>query len=165
MTKIEVHVGDILSVDYGIIVQQVNAQSVMGSGVAKSIRDVYPGVYDHYVDALKSDTSSNLTSRHLGKLLVYKVPGKKSLYIANIVGQDDYRRYAAETTRYTSYDALDNGFQKLAWWNAKLLPVHFPKIGSDRGGGNWDVVKHIIMHRLPRTDLNLWVLPDRNTVK
>ena len=38
--------GDILSVANGIIVHQVNAQGVMGSGLAKQIREKYPMAFD-----------------------------------------------------------------------------------------------------------------------
>jgi hypothetical protein len=44
--------------------------------------------------------------------------------------------------------------------DVKDVPVnfHFPKIGSVRGGGSWDVVSQIIKHRLNRNQytLNLW---------
>ena len=39
---------DILTVESGVICQQVNCQGVMGSGLAKQIRDKWPIVYEKY---------------------------------------------------------------------------------------------------------------------
>lgn len=46
--KIEYRVGDALATECAFIVQGVNSKGVMGSGIAKSIRIVYPKVYDEY---------------------------------------------------------------------------------------------------------------------
>ena len=48
MNKIKVKLGDICSVNSGIIVHGCNAQGVMGSGVAKAIRLKYPQVFEDY---------------------------------------------------------------------------------------------------------------------
>ena len=44
--------GDILNITEGIIRQQVNCMGVMGSGLAKQIRNKYPRVYQKYKDFL-----------------------------------------------------------------------------------------------------------------
>ena len=44
--------GDILSQTGGVIVQQVNAQGVMGSGLAAAIREKYPQVFSVYSAAV-----------------------------------------------------------------------------------------------------------------
>ena len=40
--------GDITEIESGIICQQTNCQGVMGSGLAKAIRDKWPKVFDEY---------------------------------------------------------------------------------------------------------------------
>jgi O-acetyl-ADP-ribose deacetylase (regulator of RNase III) len=156
----KVSVGNILSVTEGIIIQQVNAQGVMGSGIAKAIRDKWPKVWDEYtVFAGLAYRQPELGARLMGRVLLTEVA--PALLVASVVGQQFFRRPGdPEGRRYTSYDALDEAFTYLA--NAlQFLPVslHFPLIGSDRGGGNWPTVKSIIEHRLDRFDLNLWLLP------
>jgi hypothetical protein len=87
------------------------------------------------------------------------------LFVANIVGQDQfYRQGEPRGTRFTSYDAVDRSLTDLAEVLQGLpVSLHFPLIGSDRGGGHWPIVKEIIKHRLNGFDLNLWLLP--NTVE
>ena len=41
--------GNLLDAQTDVIAHQVNCQGVMGSGVAKQIRDKWPRVYDSYV--------------------------------------------------------------------------------------------------------------------
>ena len=48
MAKIEVIKGDVLSIKEGIIVHGCNCQGVMGGGVALSIRNQFPTVYNLY---------------------------------------------------------------------------------------------------------------------
>ena len=48
--KIDYRVGDALLTDASFIIQGCNAQGVMGSGIAKLIRDVYPIVFTEYRD-------------------------------------------------------------------------------------------------------------------
>lgn len=148
--------GDILDVNRGIIVQQVNAQGVMNGGIAKSIRDRYPNVYDAYRNIL----GAPYTQKDSGKIwmgqciIVYIHTG---LYVANIVGQQFFGR---EKKRYTSYDALDEGMAKVAI-AAKLygLDVHYPLIGAGLGGGDWSIIQAIIDKNLGTINHTLWQLP------
>ena len=41
--------GDIFESDAGFIVHQVNCQGVMGSGVAKQVKDRFPLVFEEYM--------------------------------------------------------------------------------------------------------------------
>ena len=151
-------VGNILDLTEGIIIQQVNAQGVMGSGIAKAIRDKYPIVWDQYtVFAGPPYTQRNSGADLMGKVLLTEVA--PLLLIANVVGQQFFRRQGApEGERYTSYDALDKAFTELGRLLQGLpVSLHFPLLGSDRGGGHWPIVKSIIEHRLGNFDLTLWL--------
>jgi len=44
--------GNILNAKEDIICHQVNCKKVMGSGLAKQIRDKYPNVYEEYVNLI-----------------------------------------------------------------------------------------------------------------
>lgn len=146
-------VGDITSVEHGIIVQQVNAQGAMNSGVAKAIRQKYPVVYEVYSNTVHPGNDYGLS--HMGRMIPVKI--NEDLYVANIVGQQFYGK---DKKKYTSYDALDTGFKAIAEiMKSDDFPIHVPLIGSGLGGGHWPVVKQIIEHRLENLDVTLWLQP------
>lgn len=155
-----VSVGNILDeVKTGVIIQQVNAQGVMGSGIAKAIRDKWPVVWDEYSEIYGPNPKAEESFARLGKVNITQV--EPTVLVANVVGQQFYGRHEPRhAPRYTSYDALDRAFTELAGL-LRGVPVslNFPLLGSDRGGGHWPVVKAIIEHRLAGFDLNLWLLP------
>lgn len=155
-------VGNILSITDGVIIHQVNCQGVMGSGVAKAIRDKWPIVWDEYT-AL---TGPQFTQKENGTLLLGTVSltqVEAQVFVANVFGQQFFHtRGSPEGVRYTSYDALDRAFIDLADLLSGFdLPLHFPLLGSDRGGAHWPTVRSIIEHRLHGFDLTLWLLPGK----
>lgn len=147
--------GDLLrEVTAGIIVQQVNAQGVMGSGFALAVRSKWPQVYEEYAKVVGPVYSQPGEGHHfLGKVIYVEVePG---LFIANLVGQQFFGRTGE---RFTSYDALDAGFRDI--YNFALLrdlSVHYPLIGCGLGGGEWAIVSAIINARLDRINHTLWI--------
>ena len=150
--------GNILEeVKQGIIIQQVNAQGVMGSGIAKQIRDKWPVVWEQYSQTFPAHPKDRGLSR-MGQLLMVRV--NEGLWVANIVGQQFYGK---DSRRYTSYDALSDGLHALvsfmdisAYWLTDEQ-VHHPMIGCGLGGGKWPIVKAMIEHIVgPKT--TLWEL-------
>lgn len=127
--------GDILNIREGIIVHQVNCRRVMGAGLAKKIRELYP---EHYVDFMN-------TTPALGKVFTTKV--EEGLYIAGIYGQDRYGRSGC----YTDYDALRRGLKRIQVIAQQLeLDVYIPYgIGCGLAGGDWKTVCKIIEEELP----------------
>jgi len=129
---------DILTVDSGIIVHQVNTLGVMGAGLARDIRNKWPVVYRVYL--AHKDISS------LGKAQMIKID--KNLYVCNVFAQD--RVGKGFNTRYW---ALERGFQHLMNYitqNNIKLTVYVPyKIGCGLGGGDWNIVSKIIDQQLP----------------
>lgn len=132
---------DILSITKGIIVHQVNCQGVMGCGIALQIKRKFPKVFEHY----------RMFKFKLGMIQLVKVGPE--LYVCNLAGQDRYGR----NKRYTDYDALHTGLDKLnTWADEKDLPVYIPKfMGSANAGGDWEVVSKIISETL--TDCNVTI--------
>ncbi len=130
----------------GIIVQQVNAQGVMASGIAKEIRAKWPKVWDEYSKVVRQHTI-DMGAGYMGMVIPVEV--EEDLWVMNVVGQQFYGRDS--TVRYTSYDALDKGFQRIKHLDQMIrenydiaLPLHFPKIGCGLGGGKWNVVSALI---------------------
>lgn len=168
---ISVSIGNIVNeVKEGIIVQQVNAQGVMGSGVAKDIRDKWPVVWEEYsriVVPYPGDRGASV----MGMMIPVQVD--TNLWVCNVVGQQYYGREPNKQPygRYTSYDALANGLAKVNtfalenfiiendWWMHRPT-IHFPLIGCGLGGGDWRIVSRIIETQLNGFKKNLWVLKE-----
>jgi len=147
--------GDLLAeVNEGLILQQVNAQGVMGSGFARAIFKRWPEVKELYQDVFLMN-QFHRGSDYMGRIQSIQVqPG---LFVVNMVAQQFYGK---DGKKYTSYDALHTCLSAIATLNAgQNLPIHHPLIGCGLGGGYWPVVAEIIEHRLG-ADTTLWLLPE-----
>lgn len=140
---------DITQVESGVIVHQVNCQGVMGSGLALQIARKWPEVYEGYKRVCGFEEKSEDL---LGRCYLKRVGD--DLAVANLFAQD---RYGRAGKRYTSYDALDVAFWRLSN-DLKVVSSEFPSseavyvpylLGSDRGGGDWSIVKAIIQVHFP----------------
>lgn len=150
-------IGDITSVQRGVIVHQVNCQGVMGSGVAAALRAKYPAIWEMYKERCDHNTDAGVsTAALLGRAQLVQVGDE--LWVCNLFSQNYYGR---DGRRYTSYDALDTGLHHL-WTQLKPYhgDVHHPLIGAGLGGGNWEIIKAIIEHRIgsARGETTLWTL-------
>ena len=143
--------GDLLEIqkemNLDVICHQVNCQGVMGSGIAKQIRDTYPNVYEAY-----REKCQDLVIRGTGHLMlgdIQYVPlyedfmkDIKHPQVCNFFSQNSY---GYDGKRYTSYDAFWVCLNRLAETLPKGSTIGFPyKIGCDRGGANWNVIEAMI---------------------
>lgn len=139
--------GNLLDAQTTVIGHQVNCQGVMGSGVAKQIRNKWPLVFSNYQVKCQSPISP------LSDVLIVKVSDNQ--YIANIFGQYNY---GTSGEKYTSYDALDIAFSRLKYImvenNFKSLAIPY-KMSSDRGGADWDVVLALLNSAFKDTDITI----------
>ena len=117
---------DIITVDNGIIAHGVNCQGVMGSGVAKAIRNKWPEVYEIYRDLPRGKGLlgvCNLVTLEQGRL-----------YVANCYTQVFY----GYNGRFASPDAIKSSLESVYMWAEHYkLPIYLPKIGAGRGGLDW----------------------------
>lgn len=145
-------VGNLFDVKHGFIVHGCNAQGVMGSGVAAQVKFLYPGAYDVYK-----------SSGHKIGTVSCDAPTRE-LIIINAVTQQYYGSDAGRL--YTDYDKLAQCFREINnivnGQPSIMRSVHFPLIGCDRGGGDWNVVSAIIDLELDDDICKvLWTLPKR----
>lgn len=134
-----------------VIVHGCNAQGRMASGFAKELRARFPGAYDEY---MKVHSSTGLS---LGDNIMY-VDDTENVIICNSITQN---RYGYDGKKYVSYDGIDTCFEKLNEVLKQLgsnVHVHFPLIGADLGGGNWNVISEIIDARLGDVHKHLYKL-------
>ena len=131
---------NILDVKEGLIFQQVNCMGVMGSGLARAIRDKYPIVFEYYKQACDE---YDLADRWklLGTCLA--APVADNLTVMNIFSQLNY----GIGTKHTEYSAISEGLESAFQFRqqCKNKQVCFPHFfGCGLGGGDWEVVSKII---------------------
>lgn len=138
--------GDLLDADTDIIAHQVNCKGVMGSGVAKAIKNKHPEVYNAYKNTVESHNYYSVSP--LGKIKAVDVnPGldKKYKKVVNMFSQDGYG-YGGK--QYTDIDALKKCLEEINN-NFSGQSVAFPwLVGCVRGGANWDEVLPLICNTL-----------------
>lgn len=148
----------VTQVTSGVILHQVNCQGVMGSGVARDIRNKYPKVFEEYSRIANPASTSRFAGADLLGI-AQCVDVTPELSIFNLFGQQFYGR---EPKRYTSYDALDTALAEVAnqlrYFKIESNQVNLPLLGSGLGGAHWPTVATMVEHHLG-PDTTLWVLP------
>ena len=131
-----------------MVVHGCNAQGVMGSGVARVVRNNFPAAYYEY---LRHHEEHGLK---LGEVINAMVlPGR---YVANAITQEFY---GGDGKRYVSYHAIRVAFgivRKLAI-ELELETINYPMIGAGLGGGDWNEIAPIIDEQLDGLNHFLWI--------
>jgi hypothetical protein len=144
---------NILDVTEGYILHQVNAMGKMNSGVAKAIRDKYPKVFSEYEKECYAANQDKGLWSLMGYAQLVEVTNK--LCVVNLFGQYDYRKNEFDIQRYTEYGSFHNAikeFDNLTNFIRKTehRQVYLPyKIGSDRGGADFDIIQQIVQEYIP----------------
>lgn len=129
---------NILEVESGLICHQVNAQGVMGTGIALSIKQKWPKVFDEYRNNLLWPRYKNL-----GKAQIINV--SKDLNIVNLFGQFDFGRDFRRTEYGSLYRAMTDLKDQVSYPLFRNLPIYFPyKMGCNNAGGDWKIVEEMI---------------------
>lgn len=143
--------GDLLEADVDYICHQVNCQGKMGSGIAKSIKERWPIVYNTYIEAYEErekeiermctfEYSLDVSETFLGHIQQIKVNDKQT--VINMFAQ---QYYGYDGKRYTSYDAFWACLGGIRDSVPKGSKIGFPKgIGCGLGGANWYVIETMI---------------------
>lgn len=124
-----------------------NAQGVMGSGIAASVREIYPGAYDVYRKEFEA------RGLDLGDVIPFYDP-QTQVWVLNGITQNLYGKTG---DRFVSYDAVTEVFENIL--KGHKLPnikrLFFPLIGAGLGGGNWRIIQTIIEEVFDGSDLPL----------
>jgi O-acetyl-ADP-ribose deacetylase (regulator of RNase III) len=133
--------GDLLEATENFIVHQVNCKGVMGSGVARQIKNKWPIVYAAYKGYLSKVKPA------LGNVQLVMLSASPFRGVINAFGQDTY---GYDGKQYTNYSALSECFSKIRDRALKFnCSVALPyKFGSDRGGADWREVLKIMAREL-----------------
>ena len=134
--------GNLLDSDCDYICHQVNCQGVMGSGIARQIRERWPWVfasYHRYCDLNKKEDVSPL-GNIWGVAIDYA--NRDTQHVINMFSQDTF---GYDGSRFTSYDAFADCLTAMRDRLPKDKTIGFPKnIGCGLGGGNWKVISALI---------------------
>lgn len=128
---------DILKSGADVICHQVNCLGVMGTGLAKQIREAYPRVFEDYKTFVEAHKDRRAL---LGKVLYCTT--QKGQVIANMFGQLRYGYNGC----HTNYKALEACLKSVAEFaNGKTIAIPY-KLGCGAGGGDWAIVSRIIFN-------------------
>lgn len=150
--------GDMVAgVTTGYAIHGCNAQGSMGSGIARTIRDTYPEVYNVYRKVYED------RGLKMGEIITEPV-NEHCVYV-NAITQEFYkghRNAPKGTRRFASYDAIEEAFWKLnglARTNSDLIvpTINFPMIGAGLGGADWDIISKIIDRTVVDAEKVLWI--------
>lgn len=127
-----------------------NSHGVMGSGIAATVRSLYPGAYNVYHNHYK------LHGLKLGQVIPYFANDGR--IILNAITQKDF---GGDGRRYVSYDAISKACQDIREGFGILLEppakLYAPLIGAGLAGGCWDVIREILRddlyNKLSNTEL------------
>ena len=122
--------GDIFEGNEDILIHGCNCQNMMGSGIAKQVKEKYRGAWE-------ADQKTNKGDRNKLGLYTYYDSGDKT--IINLYSQYRYSRIEM----VVEYDAIREGMT-LINKNFPDKTISMPKIGAGFAGGDWNIIEGII---------------------
>jgi len=139
-------VGDLLDLavrgQFDVIVHGANCQCVMGAGIAKSIRALFPEAYEADLATRKGDREK------LGSISVAEVVrASVRFHVVNAYTQFDYRGAGTRV----DYDAVRSAM-KLVKKRYTGRRIGYPRIGAGLGRGEWNRLSQIIDEELSDED-------------
>lgn len=135
--KIDYIKGDLFTSPYRYILHGCNSKGVMGSGVARAVKELYPKAFEEY---------SLWCSKgfRLGQFLAVDCGDAT---IINAVTQQNYGKAVTQLgpnpERFVSYDAVAQIMSQInKTFSGETIAM--PTIGAALGGGKWEVISAII---------------------
>lgn len=134
---IDYRIGDMFKGGHKYMAHGCNAQGVMGSGVARIVRDNYSFAYDEYVEAHEK------IPLIVGELI--PAVNTDGTTVFNCITQNKY----GTDQRYANYGAIQSCIHKIDnYMLANVFmcerEVAFPMIGAGLAGGDWGIIAGII---------------------
>jgi O-acetyl-ADP-ribose deacetylase (regulator of RNase III) len=146
------------NVTEGYILHGCNAQGVMGSGVAKIIREMYPLAYMQYKQW------HDEFGLALGDIITVKVT--PDLVILNGVTQHLFGRDGGPYINYPALQfVLDASLKVVNREVVSCSELHMPLIGGGLGGGDKGLIIEMMQDTFEavNTDVTLWLYNDEQS--
>jgi O-acetyl-ADP-ribose deacetylase (regulator of RNase III) len=152
MSDIQYITFDVTKVTRGVVAHGCNCQGVMGSGVARAIRDKWPVVFRRYHEFVRGfKETEGETKGMLGIAQTLNVGNEfvadiNTLFVSNMFTQD---KYGADGKVYADPAAIETALDAtMAFCRGADLPLYMPKVGCGLGGLNWESDVQPIVERL-----------------
>ena len=142
---------DIFKSPAQVIVNAVNTVGVMGKGIAKRFKDVYPDMFKEYRNFCE------LGSLTVGKLWIYK---KESKWVLNFPTKKHCRNPS-------KIEYIEDGLKKFVetYKEKNITSISFPQLGCGNGGLNWEHQVKPLMEKYLKNlpiDIFIHVRPNSN---
>lgn len=139
--------GTVFNVDTGCVVNTVNCVGVMGAGIALEFKLRYPDMFEDY--RKKCDKKEIVT----GKIDYYKVDGGP--IIANFPTKNHFKFPSKLLWIEKGLHDFVNTYKQ-----HNIKSIAFPKLGSNKGGLNWEEVKALMEKYLASLDIVVYICLD-----
>lgn len=136
--------GDLLQGPARVLVNTVNTVGVMGKGIAKDFKNIYPEMFRQY---------QSLCERRMfnvGQLWIYKTPHK---WILNFPTKENWRRPS-------KMEFIEAGLQKFISTYAEkgISSIAFPALGCGNGELDWETqVRPLMEHYLKNLPIDIFI--------
>jgi hypothetical protein len=159
-TKMKIVTGDWFVGNWEVGVHVANLYHTFGSGIARSILQKFPKVYDKDIETPYGDENK------LGTYSSCVIDDGRR--ICNLYAMERIGNNGNPLNRNLKYDHFYDGFYKIcsdaAEQNRKIIGVPY-LIGCCRAGGNWNIVNQIMMEIVTEFDLELRIYKIKNYEK
>lgn len=130
--------GNIFNEKSQALVNPVNCVGVMGAGLAKKFKNMFPDNYKHYRESCLNK------SLIIGNVFVFK---EKDRIIINLPTKNHWKDNSKLDYISNSVDAMSKVIQE-----KKITSVALPALGCGLGGLEWKNVKEILINKLNKID-------------
>ncbi len=133
-----------------VFVNTVNTVGVMGKGIAKEFKRLYPEMFHRYREYCESGSMS------IGKLMLYKTQHK---WILNFPTKQHWRQPS-------KLEYLEQGLKKFkdTYAQKNITSIAFPQLGCGNGELDWNDVRPLMERYLDRLPIDVFVyLYDKHT--
>jgi O-acetyl-ADP-ribose deacetylase (regulator of RNase III) len=144
-------VKETLSGRFDVLVHGANCQNAMGSGIAKTIKEVFPEAHQADLRTKKGDRSKLGTYSHAEIMR-----DDRKIVVVNAYTQF---RWGREEELYADYEAIRKVFKKIAAdYPGKRIGI--PRIGAGLSNGCWVTISNIIATAMKGRDITLVDFPE-----
>lgn len=134
---------DIFKSPAQVLVNTVNTVGVMGKGIAKRYKEVYPDMYKRYREFCEAELLK------IGNLWIYKSEDK---WILNFPTKTTWKKPS-------KMEYIELGLEKFVdtYYEKGIQSISFPQLGCGNGGLDWEEVKPVMEKYLKDLPIDVFI--------
>ena len=138
--------GNLFESEAQTLVNTVNTVGVMGAGLAKQFKEIFPHMFSDYKNLC------DLKKLQVGRLHLYKTPNKWLInFPTKTRWQDSSKKEYIEQGLSTFANHYDDE-------DYRITSVAFPQLGTGLGGLDWDLIVQPLMEwKLKKLPIDIYV--------